>query len=271
MAFFLTMPAADDVLLLVVTGVLLTLFTWSGRLMCRVSRPPDRPVVDGVMTTAILALTGLLIGGMFLMSVRGYVAREAAGVREAQDVEVAWQYLQLLPSGTREKVQPLLKTYIGERIRFYRDDTPAGARGWASVSEANQRRQWQLVTPEAARAPTPVMALVLSAFSALTTSELKTCAVWKRQVPDAAWLVLFAFATASCFLAGVSAGGEGNLSLLLMPGLVSLVLFVVAETDMPGQGIIRVTPDALEHLESVLALSRGEPPHDLARPVHHVP
>jgi hypothetical protein len=105
------------------------------------------------------------------------------------------------------------------------------------------------------------------------TSQHQTSAVWKRQIPDAAWLVLIVFAASACFLVGHQYHERGvhHFYLLLLPALTSLVLFVIAEIDIPGQGIIRVMPDDLEQLSaSLMAGSVGKSRY-LSAPVHHVP
>lgn len=110
------------------------------------------------------------------------------------------------------------------------------------------------------RSPSPGGMSVLEAYSALGTSLQQTQATWRRQLPDAAWCVLLLFAVSASFLAGYRgpSGRRARRILLFMPVLTALTLFMIMETDLPGQGVIHVTPDDLEALNETL-LSGGTP------------
>lgn len=272
MAYFLMLPTADDVLLLSVIFSSLTMAAYAGRLTGH-AQTPGTPAETGVITGATLTLSGLLIGFVFSVSLGGYSARGQADLRETQSIASAWQYTMLLPTATEMKVQPLLKKYLDERIHFFREETSPGGRGWLRMSEQSQQKLWQMVLPEAGHMPSPVMASVLSAFNALMTSQHQTRAAWKRQIPDATWLILIVFAASACFLVGHQHHERRahHFYLLVLPVLTSLVLFMIAEIDIPGQGIIRVTPDDLEQLSMSLMAANPGKPHDLSVPVHHVP
>ncbi len=271
-AYFLMLPTVDDILLLAVIFSVLVMAAYAGRLT-RHTHMKDASPEPAVITGATLTLSGLLIGFVFSVSLSGYSAREQAEVREAQSVAGAWQYTMQLPVATQQKVHPVLKKYLAERIRFFGEDTTLGGRVWSRMAEEKQWQLWRIITPEAERNPTPVMASVLAAFSAQMTAQQLTCAVWKRQIPDAAWLVLIVFAASACFLVGYHYHERGvhHFYLLLLPTLTSLVLFMIAEIDIPGQGIIRVMPDDLAQLAEFLAAKSEGTSHDLSMPVYHVP
>lgn len=271
-AYFLMLPSADDILLLAVIFSALTMAAYTGRMAGRVQRDNDRAGA-AVVTGATLTLSGLLIGFIFSVSLGGYSARGLAELEETQSVAGAWQYTTLLPATTQREVFPVLKKYLDDRIHFFREETTVGGRGWSRMAELKQRQLWQAVAPEAGRTPTPVMASVLAAFNGLIVSQHQTNAVWKRQIPDAAWLVLMAFAASACFLTGHLHHERGIHPFfnLVLPVLTSLVLFMIAEIDIPGQGIIRIVPDDLEQLADSLVADRHGKFQDLLAPVHHVP
>lgn len=271
-AYFLMLPSADDALLLAVIFLTLTLAAYVGR-MAGGTQTGSALAGSAVITGGTLTLSGLLIGFVFSVSLGGYSARGLAELRETQSVASAWQYTMLLPPATQRVVQPELKKYLDDRIHFFREETSTGGRGWSRMTEQHQRRLWQWVTPEAVRSPTAATASLLSAFNALMISQHQTRAAWKRQIPDAAWLLLIVFAASACFLVGhhIHERSAHHFYLLILPVLTSLVLFMIAEIDLPGQGIIRITPDDLEQLsDSIMAGNPGEF-HELSVPIHHVP
>lgn len=268
-AFFLTLPAADDLLLLAVIFTLLTLSALVGQ---SVSQTMAEEQTGGavVLTGATLTLSGLLTGFVFSVALGGWAAREHAEVGEAMAIARAAEYVSLLPGTSGEEVAPLLRRYLDVRIRFYREQTPAGSRGWLHMAGDVQRRLWDRVSRAALREPGPLMPPVLSAFGALMASRQQAVAVWQRQIPDAAWAVLLLFAMSACFLVGhhPARGGRRNVYVLLLPGLTAVTLFMMAEIDLPGEGMIRVMPDDLEHLTLTAGiLQEGQ---TLQHPVTHV-
>lgn len=269
--YFLMMPAADDVLLLAVMVSLLTMSAYIGLYM-RYPGPEKMAGGGLIITVGGLVLSVLLTGFAFSVSINGYTARKQSQTREAQATARAWQYSALLPAQVQQKTQEVLRGYLDERIRFFRDDSVQGGRNWSHLAQGNQQQLWRLVSPEAARTPTAVMADLLSVFSELQASRQQTGAVWRRHIPDAAWLILILFSMTTCCLAGRQLAGRRKpvLYLLALPGLMSLALFMIAEIDTPGQGIIRVTPDDLEQVVFTLPSEGAGGKHDQAYSVYHV-
>ncbi|WP_049857273.1 hypothetical protein [Trabulsiella odontotermitis] len=270
MAYYFMLPAADDVLLLAVIFSLLIMSSYIGRYL-NYSR--DAPPSDGdlIITTGTLALSVLLIGFSFSVSINGFVTLKQAQVREAQSVEKAWQYTRLLPATVQKQAWGLLSQYLDERIAFFRDTSLQGERTRNRLSEEEQQRLWSLVIPEVIRQPSPVMDSLLTAYSDLRSSQQQTTAVHQRKIPDAAWLVLIVFSMTACVLAGRLDAGRprAGIPLMVLPVMISLSLFLVAEIDIPGEGIIRVTPDELERVAFTLPPVSEEVRNDSTHSVYH--
>lgn len=116
------------------------------------------------------------------------------------------------------------------------------------------------------------MASIFHAYSELSESRIQTSAVWRRQIPDAIWLIVIITMMVACFLVGHQSPEQqgSHLFLIILPTLASLTLFIIAEIDIPGQGIIRITPDEMERQEALLVTRTLNEVHDLSRSVHHV-
>lgn len=269
--YFLMMPAADDVLLLAVTAALLTMSAYIGLHM---RHPRTGKMADGGLAVTVggLVLSVLLTGFAFSVAINGYTARKQSQTREAQAAERAWQYSALLPEDIRQRTQGVLRGYLDERIHFFLDDSVQGGRSWSHLAQGNQQQLWRLVSPAVAKNPDAVMADLLAAFSELRASQQQTGAVWRRHIPDAAWLVLIVFSMTSCCLSGRLLSGQRKpaVYLLALPGLMSLSLFMIAEIDIPGQGIIRVMPDDIEQVAVTLPVDYTGVQHDPASSVYHV-
>ncbi|EKS6645918.1 hypothetical protein QCD58_004831 [Enterobacter hormaechei] len=240
----------DDILLLTVMVAGLFLCTFLGR----VSQFSGHAAMAGMVPGAILSLFGLLIGFAFLISINGFAARDQAQVRESLSAGKVWQYTGLLSGSTRPMARQLLTDWMHARIHFFREGTREGGRTWIQLAQNKQSRLWELIEKEVVKTPTPTMMSVLAVISELGVTQQQTQAVWRRQIPDAAWSVLLLFALSANFLAGYCHPLERGMKRILFffPILSALALFMIAEIDIPGEGIIRVTPDDLEMLMNTL-------------------
>jgi hypothetical protein len=75
-------------------------------------------------------------------------------------------------------------------------------------------------------------------------------AAWWNRIPIAAWGLMAAIAICSNVLIGFGARNvkaEGRL-LLVLPLIVSIAFFLIADMDTPRHGIIRVNPQNLASL-----------------------
>ncbi|EHN8909278.1 MULTISPECIES: bestrophin-like domain [Enterobacteriaceae] len=271
LSYYFMLPAVDDVLLLSVILSLLIMSSYIDRYLRHYFHANVSTGNDIVITSGTLALSLLLIGFAFSVAINGFVMLKQSQVREAQAIEKAWLYTQLLPEPTQQKAQEQMRKYLDERIHFFRDSSLQGGRSWNRQSEMSQQQLWGLVVAEAQHNPTPVMVQLLSSWSELRTAQQQTTALHQRNIPDAAWLVILLLAMMTCCMAGRQhADRRHGLYLLVLPVMISLSLFLVAEIDIPGEGIIRVMPDDLEHVLFTLPpLSTGTQ-HDPTHSVYHI-
>src|SRR5271157_1890472 len=74
----------------------------------------------GFILAATLTLLGLIIGFTFSMATNRYDQRKNYEEAEANAIGTEYVRADLLPTADAEKVRKLLKTYLDERILFYR-------------------------------------------------------------------------------------------------------------------------------------------------------
>lgn len=166
----------------------------------------------------------------------------------------AYQRIQILDGQQRTDAVNLLGEYLSSRIEFFKSGVSDDNNQWRLISLEKQSTLWAIGVQEAKAAPNPVMASVLAAFNELYISEQKTMASWRHQIPNAAWFLLVFFAVCSNVLIGYNMRkikGK-NWLIFILPSLTTLALFMIAEIDIPGEGIIHVTPDDLISLQSFL-------------------
>ncbi|MCU6244202.1 hypothetical protein [Enterobacter asburiae] len=252
MSFFAVASSSltDDVLMLflMLAGTLLAAFLGQS------VGYPRGSSGSGPVLAVIVCLSGLLTGCAFYISVVGFAAREKAQTHEVQAVGRAWQYSGLLSEPDRGRARQVLRGYLDERIRFYRENTSAGLRTWGRLARDSQSKLWVLAEGNIFNHGCMNTLALLNVYSGLGDAMTQTRSVWRRQLPDAAWWMLISSALSLCYLSGYQLAGNKNAwrTLLFVPVLMALALFVIAEIDLPGQGIIHVTPDGLESLAEEL-------------------
>lgn len=246
----------DSILLFVITFILLIVSAYIGKYIFKRKSAHEEVVDDEakIILGAILSLLGLLIGFVLSISINGYNNRQQTEENEAIAIGTAYQRAQLLNSDDRNKASQLIQQYLEARIEFFKTGISDENNQWRMVSLEKQNQLWDIAVKEASQSPNPVVASVLSAFSDLYLSQQKTMASWRHQIPNATWFLLIFFAICSNVLIGYNIRGTKgkNWLILILPSLTTLALFMIAEIDVPGEGMIHVVPDDLVLLQEFL-------------------
>ncbi|OFU89047.1 MULTISPECIES: hypothetical protein [Stenotrophomonas] len=238
-----------SVIILVATFGLIASFTFAGRhFRLRAGNVNREEDFHKLITGAALSLLGLLIGFTLSMAIGGFNSRQSSEENEAIAIRAAMQKSSLLSPENQKIAIALLEDYLTLRVELY-ESAGSEQRGRLREEALNtQRRLWEVAASEARRNPTPINALVVNAFTDLSSSQQRTISYWRRQVPLAAWALLLFIAGCCGGLIGYSAGhtSKHDGMLLIMPAIIALAFLTIAEIDAPGEGIIRVSANNLK-------------------------
>jgi uncharacterized membrane protein len=209
--------------------------------------PDDVDKHYGLVLGATLTLLSLIVGFSFSMAVGRYDQRKNLEEEEANAIGTEYARAELLPAAAAARVRALLKSYLEQRIVFYTARDEEALRRNAARTAELQRELWKTVAEVAAEQQTPTIALVALGMNDVLNSQGYTQAAWWNRIPVAAWLLMFAIALSSCLLVGYGVRSVRSERLLLMvvPLVISLSLFLIAEIDSPRTGFIRVSPQNL--------------------------
>ena len=204
----------------------------------------------GLIVSATLTLLGLIIGFTFSMAISRYDQRKNYEEEEANAIGTEYVRADLLPSINAEKARTLLRDYLDQRVLFYktRDDD---ALRMINVRTAQlQTELWSVVRTPPGAQTTAVDALTISGMNDLLNSQGYTQAAWWNQIPLAAWLLMVAVAVCCNLLVGYYShrAGKFKIRLLLLPLVLSIAFFAIADIDSPRRGVIRVFPQNLVSL-----------------------
>ena len=206
------------------------------------------------VVSATLTLLGLIIGFTFSMAATRYDQRKLFEEQEANAIGTEYVRADLLSPADTVAVKHLLLQYLQRRIDFYQVDYGSRLVGVDAQTTALQGSLWNSIKPAAASQPTPVMALVVNGMNDVLNSQGYTQFAWWNRIPQSAWVFLIVVSTFANLLVGYSAKRtrSGNLLLLVLPIIVSVSFFLVADIDSPRGGIIRINPRNLISLSETL-------------------
>ena len=107
---------------LLFTFVVLWVASWVGATFRRKREVLSAEERDdlGMVLTATLTLLGLIIGFTFSMAISRYDQRKNLEEEEANAIGTEYVRADLLPAANGEKVRELLKSYLEQRILFYK-------------------------------------------------------------------------------------------------------------------------------------------------------
>jgi hypothetical protein len=206
-----------------------------------------------IILTATLTLLGLIIGFSFSMAISRYDQRKNYE-EEANAIGTEYLRADLLPSADAAKVRALLRNYLEQRILFYQERDKKRLLQINAKTAQLQGELWSAVHSPAASQPTPLVALAVSGMNDVLNAQGYTQAAWWNRIPLAAWGLMVAIAVCCNFLVGYGARraeAEGTL-MLVLPLVVSIAFFLIADIDSPHGGVISVQPQNLVSLAQSL-------------------
>ncbi|HKV60761.1 MAG TPA: hypothetical protein VJO16_02525 [Candidatus Acidoferrum sp.] len=206
----------------------------------------DRQDLD-VIVAGSLTLLGLIIGFSFSMAITRYDQRKTYEEAEANAIGTEYVRADLLPASQAEKVRALLKPYLDQRILFYQTRDERELQKINARTAQLQSELWSTVTRPTAAEQTAVLALAVSGMSDVLNSQGYTQAIWWNRIPAGAWLLMAAVAICSNLLVGYSTRRPraGIIRIMVLPFVLCIAFFAIADIDSPRRGLIRVHPQNL--------------------------
>jgi hypothetical protein len=206
----------------------------------------------GVVLTASLTLLGLIIGFTFSMAVSRYDQRKNHEEAEANAIGTEYLRLDMLTADAAAATRALLRAYTEQRILFYTTRTAFQLAQIDKDTARMQRQLWTAVEIPAVSQPDALRGLVVAGMNDVLNSQSYTQAAWWNRIPLAAWALMVLIAALCSAMIGYSGGRNRSRSatLFILPLIVSISLFLIADIDSPRGGIIQVVPQNLVSLRA---------------------
>ena len=217
-----------------------------------------RPLQDddrsdlSLLINASLTLLALIIGFSFSMAVSRYDQRKNYEEEEANAIGTEYVRADLLPTADATKVRQLLAQYLDQRLLFYTTRDAHQLEQVDSKTAKLQTEMWLTVQAVATARPTPPVALAVSGMNDVLNRQGYTQAAWWNRLPVGVWSLMVALAICCSLLIGYSAHRKVGLLFTVLPFVVAVALFLIADMDSPRRGVIHVLPQNLISLSQSL-------------------
>ncbi len=189
------------------------------------------------------------------MAMSRYDLRKNYEAAETNQIGTEYVRADLLPASDAEKVRALLRDYLDQRVLFYSTSDEQQIQQINARTAQLQTELWSAVLAPAAAQPTSItVALAVSGMNDVLNSQAYTQAAWWNRIPIAAWALMGAIAIFCNVLVGYASRrvkAEG-IMLLILPLVVAIAFFLIADIDSPRGGVIRVNPQNLVSLAESL-------------------
>jgi hypothetical protein len=203
---------------------------------------------------AALTLLGLIIGFTFSMAIGRYEQRKNYEEAEANAIGTEYLRADLLPAADADRVRTLLGNYLDQRVLFYEAPDDVQLRRIDATTARLETDLWYAVQAPAMKQPTLVVPLAVSGMNDVLNSQGYTQAAWWNRIPVAAWVLMVTISVFCNLLIGygMHRADPKKPLLLVLPLVVSVSFFLIADIDSPRGGIIRVNAQNLASLAQSL-------------------
>lgn len=252
------------IVILLVAAIGLWLATWAGASIFRRRRELDEHARSDFTSVAgaILTLLGLIIGFSFSMAVSRYDLRKGYEEAEANAIGTEFVRADLLPAADAQRLRVLLTNYVDLRIRDYESRDEAEIQRLKPQTNRLQGQLWSAARTPAMAQTTPLTALVVSGMNDVLNAQGYTQAAWWNRIPRSAWWLMATIAVTGCALVGYGAQAfkAEAYFIWVLPAVISISFFLIADIDSPRSGLVRIKPENLMDVaQSMHASIAAEP------------
>ena len=224
-----------------------------GAFVRRKRRIPDDEKDDfALVVNASLTLLALIIGFTFSMAVSRYDQRKDYEEEEANAIGTEYVRCDLLPNSDAAKIRELLARYLDQRVLFYTTHDLYQLEQVVRGTSQLQAELWSAIKNTSAEHPTAPVTLAVWGMNDVLNRQGYTQAAWWKRIPVAAWALMVFIAICCSVLIGYGARRREGFLFTILPFLVSVAFFLIAEIDSPRTGVIRVLPQNLISLSQSL-------------------
>jgi hypothetical protein len=219
------------------------------------ARRGTKPEASTAMVGATMGLLAFMMAFTFNSAAGRHDARKALVVDDANAIERTWLRADFLEEPQRTEMRRMLREYVDLRVRA--TTTNMDVKLALAKSDSLHDRMWDIASEVAQKAPGSIMGgLFVEALNDMFDVQLKRVTVGVRnRVPATIWFALYALTAVGMLMMGIQTGLGGVRhagSELALALALSIVLYLIADLDRPGEGLVHVSQQAMTELQARL-------------------
>ena len=198
------------------------------------------------LSSATMALLGLLLAFSFSMSVTRHDARQLVILKEAKVIGTVYMRSDFLSAEQSAPMKALLKSYVDQRLAYHsaNHDDPALPEV-RKQTDTLQRQLWAIAAmADNYREPKAVqLGLLSSAVNDMSDAASEAQFARDDHVPPAVIWLLFVVTLVSGAMAGYAFGARRQRNWLAFAGfavMIVIVVYTILDLDRPLRGLIQV-------------------------------
>lgn len=208
----------------------------------------------GAAVAATLGLLGFMLVFTFSTAGSRFDARRQAVLEEANAIGTTYLRAGLLPEGRGKIVRSLLRQYVDVRLEAVRT---AEIEATLRSSQELHNRLWAEAEAAGTKYPESIQVglFVQSLNETIDLHTTRVVAGLYSRIPLTIWIALYGITALTMLGVGYHAGLTSNVRSLAFAMLAitfSAVLLLVADLDRPGEGMLRVSQQALVDLRATM-------------------
>lgn len=227
-----------------------------GRLQRRRPRQDSPSVVSGLSTPAV-GLVGLMLAFTFGWAATRFDLRRTTRLDEAQALARVFHLADVLPPADGDTVRALVREYVRRSLEMR--DAASAQRAFRDRASLNQNL-WRIASAAGrTNLTSPVVASFVGSVNDVMDDNLKRSVLAEGgRIPLAIVAGLYVILASTMAMIGYEMGMAGSArspAVIPLSICVALVIFLIADLDLPYEGGVRVGTAALEKVERELDAS----------------
>jgi hypothetical protein len=213
--------------------------------------PEEKESPVGGMVGALLGLLAFMLAFTFGLASTRFEARRQILLSEANAIGTCYLRAAMLPEPMSTETRKLLREYVDVRL----DAVHSGKLDQAiQRSEELHNQLWSQAVAVTEKERSGITSLYVASLNqVIDLHATRVQAVMRSRVPGIIWMALYLLAIIAMFMIGYQTGlanSKRSVAVIAMILGFSSVLFLIADLDRPGQGILRVSQEAMVDLRN---------------------
>jgi hypothetical protein len=205
----------------------------------------------GGMVGSTLGLLAFMLAFTFGLAGSRFEDRRQVLLSEANAIGTTYLRAALIPEPMRTESRNLLREYVNVRLEGVQQ--PGKLEQSLSKSEELHNQLWTVAVAAAEKERSPMTSIYVQSLNeVIDLHATRLMAGLRSRVPAVIWIVLYLLGFLGMVLMGYQSGLANSRRSIAAVALIlgfSLVLYLIADLDRPGKGVLQVSQQSMIDLQ----------------------